>query len=218
MRPTDTFSRRYTRSQSIGIAGGHPSSSYYFTGSQADNLFYRDPHHSRAAVLLQIPPNSTERERGVPIRQITPERGTASPPGHHRSPTSPASGHMGSSTFPHRIPALPSPLSKQLSTSSSSSSGTHARWHSTGANGAGSELSGVASDSGLDSSQLHYVTANSPTELRTFHCDRVRKMPLSGLDPSMLIGFLCKNEADWIDLRQKVTEVCPSFILINVKR
>jgi cysteine protease ATG4 len=171
MRPTDTFSRRYTRSQSIGIAGGHPSSSYYFAGSQADNLFYLDPHHSRAAVLLQIPPNSTERERGVPIRQITPERGTASPPGHHRSPTSPASGHTGSSTFPHRIPALPSPLSKQLSTSSSSSSGTHARWHSTGANGAGSELSGAASDSGLDLSQLHYVTL-APWLPSLTDCDR----------------------------------------------
>jgi len=43
MRPTDTFSRRYTRSQSIGIAGGRPSSSYYFVGSQADNLSYLDP-------------------------------------------------------------------------------------------------------------------------------------------------------------------------------
>jgi cysteine protease ATG4 len=171
---------------------------------------------------LRIPPNSTERERererGVPIRQTTPERGSASPPGHHRSPTSPASSRTGSSTFSHRTPASPSPLSKQLSTSSSSSSGTRARWQSTGANGAGSELSGVASDSGLDPSQLHYVTAYSSTELRTFHCDRVRKMPLSGLDPSMLIGFLCKNEADWIDLRQRVTEVCPSFIRANVKR
>ena len=29
----------------------------------------------------------------------------------------------------------------------------------------------------------------------------------------MLIGFLCKNEEDWIDLRQMVTEVCSlSFI------
>ena len=163
----------------------------------------------------RIPQNASER--GMPIRRTTPERSSASPPGHHRSPTLPASSRTGSSTFSHRTPASPSPLLKHLSTSSSSS-GTHARWHSTGANGAGSELSGAASDSGLDSSQLHYVTAYSPTELRTFHCDRVRKMPLSGLDPSMLIGFLCKNEADWIDLRQRVTEVCQSFIRANVKR
>ena len=60
---------------------------------------------------------------------------------------------------------------------------------------------------------MHYVNAYSPAELRTFHCERVRKMPLSGLDPSMLIGFLCKNEADWIDLRQRVTDVCALFFI-----
>lgn len=203
------FQALYTFPQSIGIAGGRPSSSYYFVGSQADNLFYLDPHHSRTAIPFRLPPNTTERERerGIPIRQTTPERGSASPPGHHRSPTSPASSRTGSSTFSYRAPASSSPLSKQLSTSSSSSGGAHARWHSTGANGAGSELSGAASDSGLDITQIHYATAYSPTELRTFHCERVRKMPLSGLDPSMLIGFLCKNEADWLDLRQRVTEV-----------
>lgn len=32
-------------------------------------------------------------------------------------------------------------------------------------------------------------------------------MPLSGLDPSMLIGFLRKTEAGWIVLRRGVVEV-----------
>ena len=59
----------------------------------------------------------------------------------------------------------------------------------------------------LNSIQRHYATAYSATELKTFHCDRVRKMPLSGLDPSMLIGFLCKDEADWLDLKQRINEV-----------
>lgn len=62
--------------------------------------------------------------------------------------------------------------------------------------------------SGLDATQRHYVTAYSHSELKTFHCDRVRKMPLSGLDPSMLIGFLCKDEQDWVDFRNRVTQVC----------
>jgi len=203
------FQALYTFPQSIGIAGGRPSSSYYFVGSQADNLFYLDPHHARIAIPLRLPPQAAaERERGIPIRQTTPERGSASPLGHNRSPTSPASSRTGSTTFSHRSPASPSPLSKQLSTSSSSSGGAHARWHSVGANGAASELSGAASDNNLDHVQTHYATAYSAAELRTFHSDRVRKMPLSGLDPSMLIGFLCKNEADWIDLRQRVAEVC----------
>ncbi|THH00355.1 hypothetical protein EW026_g2186 [Hermanssonia centrifuga] len=59
----------------------------------------------------------------------------------------------------------------------------------------------------LDPIQRHYVSAYSSSELKTFHCDRVRKMPLSGLDPSMLIGFLCKDEADWIDLKTRITEL-----------
>lgn len=199
----------YTLPQSIGIAGGRPSSSYYFVGSQADNLFYLDPHHSRATIPLR-PPSQTaerERERGIPIRQATPEKGSVSPPSHHRSPTSPASSRTGSSTFSYHATPSPSPLSKQLSTSSSSSGGAHARWNSVGANGGGSELSGAVSDTGLDATQMHYVTSYSGAELRTFHCERVRKMPLSGLDPSMLIGFLCKTEEDWIDLRRRVAEV-----------
>ncbi|KAF8269994.1 hypothetical protein EI94DRAFT_1828620 [Lactarius quietus] len=84
----------------------------------------------------------------------------------------------------------PSPSSKQLSTSSSSSGGAHVRWNSAGANGAGSDLSGAASDAGLDPTQVHYVTSYSDAELGTFHCEPVRKMLLSGLDSSMLIGFL----------------------------
>lgn len=45
------------------------------------------------------------------------------------------------------------------------------------------------------------------TDLRTFHCDRVRKMPLSGLDPSMLLGFLCRDEQDWKDFRRRMAEI-----------
>ncbi|KAJ7834430.1 hypothetical protein B0H13DRAFT_1914096 [Mycena leptocephala] len=43
----------YTFPQSVGIAGGRPSSSYYFVGVQGEGLFYLDPHHSRPAVPLR---------------------------------------------------------------------------------------------------------------------------------------------------------------------
>jgi hypothetical protein len=69
-------------------------------------------------------------------------------------------------------------------------------------------------DRDLDAVQDHFVNAYSPMELKTFHCERVRKMPLSGLDPSMLIGFLCKDEGDWIDFRKRVVEV--SFIYLFI--
>ena len=46
----------YRFPQSVGIAGGRPSSSYYFVGSQADNLFYLDPHNVRPTIPLRPPP------------------------------------------------------------------------------------------------------------------------------------------------------------------
>ncbi len=65
---------------------------------------------------------------------------------------------------------------------------------------------GGGGDSDLDPVR-HYCTAYSAAELKTFHCERVRKLPLSGLDPSMLIGFLCRDEAEWWDFRKRVDEV-----------
>ncbi|KAL8706826.1 MAG: hypothetical protein Q9201_000165 [Fulgogasparrea decipioides] len=39
--------------QSVGIAGGRPSSSHYFVGFQGDNFFFLDPHQTRAALPLR---------------------------------------------------------------------------------------------------------------------------------------------------------------------
>lgn len=47
-------------------------------------------------------------------------------------------------------------------------------------------------------------------QIRTFSCEKVRKLPLAGLDPSMLLGFLVRDEAEWRDLRARVVEVSPS--------
>ncbi|KAJ7673030.1 hypothetical protein DFH06DRAFT_1319245 [Mycena polygramma] len=49
----ETIKLLYTFPQSVGIAGGRPSSSYYFVGVQGDGLFYLDPHHSRPSVPLR---------------------------------------------------------------------------------------------------------------------------------------------------------------------
>ncbi|KAJ7718815.1 hypothetical protein B0H16DRAFT_1608276, partial [Mycena metata] len=48
----ETIKLLYTFPQSVGIAGGRPSSSYYFVGAQGDGLFYLDPHHSHPSVPL----------------------------------------------------------------------------------------------------------------------------------------------------------------------
>jgi cysteine protease ATG4 len=139
-----------------------------------------------------------------------PERGPASRPDHHRSPTSPASSRTGSSTFSYPT-ASPSLLSNQLSTSSSSQGSAHVRWNSaaelSGCQWRPVEVSGETSDAGLDPTQMYYVTSYSTTELRTFLCECTCKMPLSRLNQSMLKGFLCKKEMDWIDLRRRVAGI-----------
>ena len=113
-------------------------------------------------------------------------------PGHHRSPTSHASSHTGSSTFSYPT-ASPSPL-KKLSTSSSSSGGSHVRWNSTSANenGCGGRLilSGeAASDAGSDATQVYYVSSYCVAELRTFHCERMRRCRFRGQIRVCLLNF-----------------------------
>lgn len=49
-----------------------------------------------------------------------------------------------------------------------------------------------------------YENAYTNSELRSYHCDKVRKMSFNSLDPSMLIGFLIKDEADWEDFSTRV--------------
>ncbi|KAH7890285.1 cysteine protease required for autophagy [Phlebopus sp. FC_14] len=229
----------FTFPQSVGIAGGRPSSSYYFMGSQADNLFYLDPHHARPAVPLRLaPPSSAQDFPTIRNREMTADNGsdrraaTRSPGAHsssshhhHRAPTSPSSVKTGSSTFSYHAPLSPSPLQHQLSTSSnmsmpSSLSSSHhpMRWQNASLPSSPSpgltasdldprERGAEEDEEDLDPVAEHYVTQYPVAELRTFHCDRVRKMPLSGLDPSMLIGFLCKDENDWIDLRRRINEL-----------
>ncbi|KAI3623661.1 ATG4 [Malassezia furfur] len=44
--------------QSVGVAGGRPSSSVYFVGSQREHLLYLDPHTTRASVPFRHAPPS----------------------------------------------------------------------------------------------------------------------------------------------------------------
>lgn len=95
-----------TYPQSIGIAGGRPSSSHYFVGCQGDLFLYLDPHETR--------------------------------------------------------PALP--------------------YH-------------------------HNASEYTEDDLATCHTRRLRGLRIGEMDPSMLIGFLIKDEADWEDWKTRLTEV-----------
>ncbi|KAF7545254.1 hypothetical protein G7046_g9607 [Stylonectria norvegica] len=68
--------------QSIGIAGGRPSSSHYFVGAQGSFLFYLDPHHTRKALPYHQDPSHytddevaschTTRLRRIHVREMDP--------------------------------------------------------------------------------------------------------------------------------------------------
>ena len=68
--------------QSIGIAGGRPSSSHYFFGIQGDQFFYLDPHVTRPALPFhKSPADFTEEEidschtrrlRRLPLKDMDP--------------------------------------------------------------------------------------------------------------------------------------------------
>jgi len=68
--------------QSVGIAGGRPSSSHYFSGVQGDHFFYHDPHQTRPALLWhenrneytveEIASCHTRRLRRLHIRDMDP--------------------------------------------------------------------------------------------------------------------------------------------------
>lgn len=68
--------------QSVGVAGGRPSSSHYFFAIQGDQFFYLDPHYTRPAFPLhsniadytqaEIDSCHTRRLRRLPLKDMDP--------------------------------------------------------------------------------------------------------------------------------------------------
>jgi hypothetical protein len=57
-----------------------------------------------------------------------------------------------------------------------------------------------------DDLDIFFANAYGPKDLESFHCEKVRKMSLAALDPSMLVGLLCQSKADWDDLCKRMKE------------
>lgn len=68
--------------QSVGIAGGRPSASHYFVGTQSNNFFYLDPHTTRPLLPYhadhseytpeEVESCHTRRLRRIEIREMDP--------------------------------------------------------------------------------------------------------------------------------------------------
>ena len=135
----ESIKRYFALPQCVGIAGGRPSSSYYFVGAQGDSLFYIDPHHAKPAV------------KSVAIADSLVAAASTLP----MSPDSPT--------------------------------------------GTGDPERRELDDFFCSSYAMH--------ELGSFHSEKVRKMAITGLDPSMLVGLLCRTHDEWLDLRARMKEM-----------
>ncbi|GAB7361285.1 hypothetical protein MBLNU230_g1345t1 [Neophaeotheca triangularis] len=63
--------------QSVGIAGGRPSSSHYFLGHQGDHLFYLDPHTTQPTLPAEVSDEDvktchTRRVRRLGVQDLDP--------------------------------------------------------------------------------------------------------------------------------------------------
>ncbi|KAJ6482396.1 hypothetical protein DFH09DRAFT_409167 [Mycena vulgaris] len=219
----------YTFPQSVGTAGGRPSSSYYFVGIQGDGRFYLDglfylyPHHSRPAVPLRpftgepAPPPTHGTHAHDDRRSLRPEAytrgGSMSPDFPRGGSLSPDFGRAGSMS-PEYGPAHGqghAPMRKDSSCRRRAARAAPARTPRMRSRHRLRVDTSAAQDA-------HFAGAYSTAELRTFHCERVRKMPLTGPNSSVLIGFVCRGEAEWIDLRRRVAELPWTIFAIQDER
>ncbi|KAJ7744422.1 hypothetical protein B0H16DRAFT_1889681 [Mycena metata] len=186
----------YETIKSVGIAGGRPLSSYYFVGVQGDGL-----------------PSSSVRRRASAFNTTVV---SSSSPGHHshtsthsheRRWLSPEAAYArGGSTSPesghgHSFARCGS-LNPELVYARGGSMSPDFGYTAHGQPPMTEDEFIVVRPSASRSASRDDKPAYSAAEMRTFHCERVRKMPLSGLDPSVLIGFVVRDEAEWVDLRR----------------
>ncbi|KAJ7495787.1 hypothetical protein B0H11DRAFT_2227311 [Mycena galericulata] len=212
----------YTFPQSVGIAGGRPSSSYYCRHAGWRPLLPRplDPHHSRPAVPLrpfvphaapadaasQSPSRHSQaahpHTHGAPGRETYVRGGSISPEyGYARggSLSPKLVGRTGSMSPEYGQGRGHTPMTEDELLWGPADTTPHG--HTT--------LTGMHVDAPPANSSAAPTTSSTrppaggwltPAEeahfLRTFHCECVRKMPLTGLSPSMLIGFVCRDEAE----------------------
>lgn len=187
----ESIKKLFTFPQSVGIAGGRPSSSYYFVGYQAEQLFYLDPHHTRPCVSLQ------------PVSDLNPSSQSTRSSSYRTSTSLEPIETVTGRPVPNRrgtprrkrnedVDAL-----TNLPDSSSSSP--------------------APSEASLDPVINYYANSYPFSDIRTYHCDRVRKMAITSLDPSMLLGFLCRNESEWKDLRSRMNELGKTRAIFSIQ-
>ncbi|KAM0748846.1 hypothetical protein T439DRAFT_357999 [Meredithblackwellia eburnea MCA 4105] len=188
--------------QSVGIAGGRPSSSYYFVGTQANSLFYIDPHHPKTSIPIRTAPSELVTPLQTEPLARTESRTSSTSASIeqdledqlHTAPSSPPNHNTISDSFVTVVPSptTPNPISHPATEQSPSHSPTRAP---------------VLASQPSPPIASYLLDAYPDSVLRTYHTEKVRKMALQSMDPSMLLGFLIRDESDWEDFCSRVKEV-----------
>ncbi|KAJ6563123.1 hypothetical protein DFH09DRAFT_1315747 [Mycena vulgaris] len=161
--------------KSVGIAGARPSSSYYFVSAQGGGLFSLDPHHLRPAVPpvcaqhapRQHPhahaPQFEVQTHAAPGREMYTRGGSISPEYGSPNMAIPTSTHRGGADAHDGGRAAVGARGRRRHDAHT----THRR-------------SRARRGRRVAYSQAHFARTHFAAELHTFHCERVRKMPLMG--------------------------------------
>lgn len=186
----------FTFPQAVGIAGGRPSSSYYFVGCQENSLFYIDPHFPRPAVVPSLPTDeaTVNLALNAPLtaQSFTSEKRRDSEEWLEVQEQADVSqkdievegwAEVHAPERPVRV-RTPRPSARSIPTARPSD------------------------QSVLDD---FFASAYSPNELLSFHPERVRKMAAEGLDPSMLVGFLIQSEEEYDDWHVRSSALKPAL-------
>lgn len=213
--------------QSVGIAGGRPSSSVYFVGSQGDSLFYLDPHHTRQSIPYEEParrPKSFDHDEKTDATahastshsdgDVIVRKGLAkqSVQGHNTVQASPRALPSYLQLSPRSIVPVPQRRSSHDFKSNSLSSGFSAKGLAKNPKiflraRANTRVSVAGNDAFEVAQSPSWGKAYPPDTFDTFHCDRPRRMALGSIDPSMLLGFLIRDKRDLEDLEYRVSKV-----------
>ncbi|EIM21822.1 hypothetical protein WALSEDRAFT_68740 [Wallemia mellicola CBS 633.66] len=234
--------KAFLRMQScVGIAGGRPSSSYYFFGYQSDSLFYVDPHIMKPTINIKTPPTEGElkteienllrcnslsssstttttsnegNNNGTPIKQ--------SKHGHRRRKTSTILNNVtsknrrrssSSATLNQISPDVSSPSSSIDESQSIQSSWMKPNHYPSSSSHSipqtipesNSFIKDIPTVDELN--DKWYIDNYNSASISTYFCDKPRKMNISQMDPSMLIGFLVKDENEFFEFVNQIKEL-----------
>lgn len=238
----------------VGIAGGRPSSSYYFFGYQSDSLFYVDPHIIKPAMTIKSPPTEAElkteiesllRCNSLSSSATTATSATSSSADYQQTPTKSTpnstpsttptkqlskNGHrrrktsmmLGGVTNKNRrrsssSATLHKPIEEASSPSSSSvddSVGWRKLSHYPSTSSHSIPQTIPESSSFLrdipkldELSDKWYIDTYNASSVSSYFCDKPRKMNMNQMDPSMLLGFVVRDEEEFDDFVREIREL-----------